>query len=204
MNLKIEILDENDNSPTFPGAPFKCSFSEDTAIQSTVCSNFESADADYFPSLSYSLHSEQEYFSLVQEKITGTDTTLVKIQTKRKFDREVKEFYNLDIMVCDNEENDAGCGGLAKRCSNTTIAVTILDINDNPPDLSDVPISTPFEFREDSNLVAVIDGKDIDKGENQEITYSVLKASSDEDRFYFNENILMVKPRIDFDESNDT
>ena len=84
-----------------------------------------------------------------------------------------------------------------KKCSNTTIAITIIDENDNAPDLSQVPET--FEFDEENPLVATIDGMDADKGDNKKLDYTVVSASSYVDRFSFQTNRIVANPPLNFE-----
>ena len=83
------------------------------------------ADAGTNSELSYSLESggDADAFSIDQK--TGT------ISSKTKLDRETKTSYSLTVRVTDH--------GQSPLHDTTTVDITILDINDNSPDINNLP-----------------------------------------------------------------
>ena len=82
------------------------------------------ADAGSNSELSYSLESgDVNAFSIDQK--TGT------ISSKKTFDRETKASYSLTVRVTDH--------GQSPLHDTTTVDITILDINDNSPEIKNLP-----------------------------------------------------------------
>ena len=81
------------------------------------------------------------------------------IKTKVILDRETKETYSFDVIATD--------GGATPLTGRTTVTITILDVNDNPPEFTQPSYSTTVA--EDSSTGAIVKtvlATDKDKGES--------------------------------------
>lgn len=121
--LKITLLDENDEAPKFVKNDIKISLKEDTPLN-TVVVTLTAIDPDQGTngSVSYSLDpfDETKYLnSFYLDPITG------KLVTKKALDREEVTEYTLHIIASDH--------GTPVRKSIATVTLTIEDINDNTP-----------------------------------------------------------------------
>lgn len=95
---------------------------------------------------------------------------LGEIITREPLDREMKSIHELVL-----EARDQGTPSKAARVS---LRVTVLDVNDNSPEIVD-PQSDIVSVREEQSPgteVARVRALDNDLGENATVTYSILKG----------------------------
>ncbi|XP_075066057.1 protocadherin gamma-C5-like isoform X7 [Mixophyes fleayi] len=164
FSLEIEILDINDNSPTFlsnnrtiqitevftnPGAHFFLEIAEDLDVGVNGVSQ-------------YTLN-KNSYFSLsVKNRKDGT--LVPQLILEKTLDREEKKEHSLILTATD--------GGEPARSGSCHITINVLDINDNPPvfDQSVYKIG----IKENLPLKTVLlrlNATDLDDGANGEIQY---------------------------------
>ncbi len=161
----INIEDVNDEVPQFVGPKFTFSIYEDEPIGTEV-GKVTAVDRDS-PSHShfrYDLATREEGrlpFSLDEEN--------GRLSLTQKLDREVKDYYRLTVLAKDIR--------YPTMFSNATVAVNVLDENDNAPNFlfpskqnntlvisSQVPVGY---------LIAKLTARDIDKGNNASVTYHI-------------------------------
>lgn len=110
------------------------------------------ADAGTNSELSYSLESggDADAFSIDQK--TGT------ISSRTKFDRETKASYSLTVRVTDH--------GQSPLHDTTTVDITILDINDNSPEINNLPATEQVtEGKNIGDTLFSVSASDKDQGE---------------------------------------
>ena len=96
-----------------------------------------------------------------------------QITTTASLDREDKETYTLTLIVSD------GCTGSCSISIETTVFVTVTDVNDNAPSFVQGPATAQvMENAAVDLVVAQYIAEDIDVGSNAEITYSLSSSSS--------------------------
>ncbi|XP_057660172.1 cadherin-23 [Diorhabda carinulata] len=126
VELFIQILDENDNSPSFSPEPSTLIIPEDIHV-GTEITKVEATDADSgeYAKITYLLDrlSSQGKFSLDSE--TGV------LRVSEKLDREEKPTYLLIIEGWDNYQYGFNSG--ESRNAFKQINITIKDVNDNIP-----------------------------------------------------------------------
>ncbi|KAL6112696.1 cdh8 [Pungitius sinensis] len=192
----IKVQDINDNPPQFNEGPYRASVPEMSAVGTPV-TRVTATDADdpvYGNSakLVYSILEGQPYFSV--EPNSGT----IKIAL-HGMDREMREEY---LVVIQAKDMGGHMGGLS---GTTTVTVTLMDINDNPPKFS----KSLYEFVIPEDLpVGKMGGKvkanDRDIGENSKSTYSIIEGD-DQGMFEIvtdgqtQEGILRLKKPIDYE-----
>ncbi|XP_075066090.1 protocadherin gamma-C5-like isoform X38 [Mixophyes fleayi] len=197
--LEIEILDINDNSPTFsnndhtvkitevftsPGARFALEIAEDLDVGVNGVSQY--------------ILNRNPYFSLsVKNRKDGT--LVPQLVLEKILDREEKQKHNLVLTATD--------GGEPARSGSCHITINVLDINDNPPvfDQSVYKIS----FKENLPLKTVLltlNATDLDEGLNGEIQYSFDGHTSKSARKLFGLNELSgeiyINGFMDYEELN--
>ena len=108
------------------------------------------ADGGTNSELSYSLVSgDTNAFSI------GSKTGIIR--SKIQFDRETKDSYSLTVRATDHGTNPLS--------GSTTVAITILDVNDNRPDIDNLPQRVPVpEGKAVGSVVFVLTASDKDKG----------------------------------------
>ncbi|VDI43616.1 Hypothetical predicted protein, partial [Mytilus galloprovincialis] len=171
VNVTINVLDNNDNKPLFVNTTYSMTIKENSPAHSVIGS-VSATDEDI------GRNAEISYFL-----VTGHDKFMMDVQTGeirslKVFDRESliedtgKDSYTIEIMATDN--------GITKLNDKATVEIRILDENDNPP-IFDNNIYRP-KVNENSakySPVVKVTATDLDSGENQALTYSILSGNED-------------------------
>ncbi|KAL1509863.1 hypothetical protein ABEB36_004537 [Hypothenemus hampei] len=156
--LKVIVLDENDDAPEFSESKINVSLSEGTP-PGTLVAMLTATDRDQGTngSVTYSLHQNvQDTFFL--DSLTG------KLTTKRTLDREEISFYEILVVAKDQ--------GIPSKSSTATVSLAVLDENDNSPEF--YPLKYMATISEDLKLgssILQVTATDLDKGQNSMITY---------------------------------
>ncbi|XP_051559265.1 protocadherin Fat 1a [Myxocyprinus asiaticus] len=163
-DVEITVEDVNDNAPQFNSDPYTFTVFENTEINTPVARLYATdLDTDFNAEILYSLlDSANGVFSIEEE--TGV------MRLDRPLDRELQSLYTLRARATDR--------GSPHRSSLTTVTISILDINDNPP---------VFERREYSATVAEditvgtqvlrIHAASRDAEAGAEITYAIINGN---------------------------
>nr|XP_044988008.1 protocadherin alpha-2 isoform X17 [Jaculus jaculus] len=162
--ILIQVLDVNDNEPTFPQSIYKVQLLENTANGTLVIKlNASDTDEGSNGEIVYALSSEMS--STIQTKFK-IDPTSGEIRTKGKLDYEEKKSYDIHVIA-----SDKGTPEMSGHCK---ISVKLVDTNDNAPQISITSLSLPVQ--EDAPLgtvIALISVSDRDSGENGQVTCSL-------------------------------
>ncbi|XP_053319411.1 protocadherin gamma-C5-like isoform X11 [Spea bombifrons] len=197
FNLEVEVLDINDNSPSFlisdriieitevftsPGARFPLEIAQDLDVGINGVTQ-------------YTLNPNP-YFSLsVKNRKDGT--LISQLVLEKPLDREEKEKHKLTLTAID--------GGDPIRSGSCQITVIVLDINDNTP----VFDQSVYKIRLKENIplktvIITLNATDADEGANGEIEYSFDDHTSDNARQLFDLNgqtgEISIKGTVDFEE----
>ncbi|CAJ0960733.1 unnamed protein product [Ranitomeya imitator] len=165
FNLEIEILDINDNSPSFSS---KDRIIEITELLATAGARFaieiaEDLDVSVNGVSQYTLNTNP-YFSLSVK--THKDGTLIpQLILEKVLDREEKKEHHLILTAID--------GGEPARSGTCRITIIVLDINDNPPVFNQSVYK--ISIRENlplSTVILTLNATDQDDGANGEIQFS--------------------------------
>ncbi|XP_056635801.1 protein dachsous [Diorhabda sublineata] len=172
----LEILDANDNDPVFGNDSYEFSIEENLG-RGTLVGKVSATDADIGQNaaIRYSLIPSNSSFQINQ--ISG------EITTKESLDREQKQSHDIVVEARDQ--------GVPSRSIRKTIVVTVLDVNDNAPEIVD-PQEDVISVREEQPIgteVVRIRAVDLDNGLNASITYSVVK-----NRDYDGHNVFSIDP----------
>ncbi|KAF5893646.1 protocadherin beta-16-like, partial [Clarias magur] len=128
-NVIIEIIDENDNSPSIQLMSFSNIIAENSPIGTTVAViNAEDADSGQNGLVQCKINDNMPF------RIESSLSDYYAIITDETLDRENIAEYNITILVSDQ--------GSPARHTNKTINVKISDVNDNPPVFSSDEIKT--------------------------------------------------------------
>lgn len=162
--IKVNILDDNDNSPVFPQTLIELSIEENNPPNAFLTKlHATDADSGERGQVSYFLGPEApSYFSL--DKVTGVLTVSTQL------DREEREKYRYTVKAVD-------CG-MPSRESIATVTILVLDKNDNSPRF----INKDFSFFVPENFpgfgeIGVISVTDADIGQNGWVALSVVNSS---------------------------
>ncbi|XP_016069603.1 PREDICTED: protocadherin alpha-2-like [Miniopterus natalensis] len=161
VQLLINVLDVNDNEPTFDQSVYKVQLLENTA-NGTLVIKLNSSDADEGPNseILYSFSSDLPSTIKTKFKI---DPRIGEIRTKGQLDYEETKSYEIQVIAYDN-----GTPSMTGHCK---ISVRIVDVNDNTPEISVTSLSLPI--REDAppgTVIALITVSDRDSGVNGQVT----------------------------------
>lgn len=167
MKLTVNILDENDNSPTFDPRHYTASVPENVTTGYTVIQLF-ATDKDVGPNagIRYTITSGDENldFSIAD------DTGLIRVAKYLNYER--KSRYVLTIKA---EDSPIGVDNGRVNSDEVTVVITVLDINDNYPVFPDSPyvIHVIEEYVPESKEfpVAIVKATDADSGYNGRVRY---------------------------------
>ncbi|KAG8439007.1 hypothetical protein GDO86_005266, partial [Hymenochirus boettgeri] len=181
FSLEIDILDLNDNSPTFstvdhilkitellesPGARFSLETAQDADVGSNGITQYQI--------------NPNAFFSLsVKNRKDGV--LIPELVLEKTLDREDKEEHILIITAFD--------GGKPPRSGSCQIKITVLDINDNPPVFQQPTYKINLLENPTLNtVILVLNATDMDDGSNGEIEYFFDQHTSISVRELFNLN----------------
>ncbi|XP_038652230.1 protocadherin-10-like [Scyliorhinus canicula] len=163
-HVTVEIIDVNDNSPSFskdvfslqigeltaPGARFPVERAHDPDVGSNTISNYQI--------------SPNEHFGIkVQTRTDGSRTA--ELLLEKPLDREQQSSFHIVLTASD--------GGVPHRSGTAQIHVIVVDGNDNAPIFDqEIYRATLPENSPQDTLVTIINAVDLDQGVNAELTYS--------------------------------
>nr|XP_014343511.1 PREDICTED: protocadherin gamma-A11-like [Latimeria chalumnae] len=161
MQIRIIVIDANDNTPVFTKSVYKASLAEHAAkgtiiIEVNAIDLDEGSNGEITYSFSKIAETGRQIFDL--DSITGE----IKISGNVNF--EETTFYEMEIKATDGGDRSAYC----------KVLLEIIDINDNPPEITITSISSPIP--EDSlpgTVIALLNVDDPDSGENGNVLCSI-------------------------------
>lgn len=181
--IKVQLLDDNDNAPVFLQHLIELTIEENNSPNAFLTKLYATdADSGERGKISYFLGPDApSYFSL--DSVTGILTVSTQL------DREEKEKYRYTVRAVDS--------GRPPRESVATIALTVLDKNDNSPRF----INKDFSFFVPENFpgygeIGVISVTDADAGRNGWVALSVLNQS---DIFVIDTGKGMLRAKVSLD-----
>ncbi|XP_053559873.1 protocadherin Fat 1 isoform X2 [Bombina bombina] len=189
-DIEITLEDVNDNAPEFSADPYTVTVFENTEPK-TPLTRVQAIDADagLNHKVQYSLvNSAEGQFSI--DELSGI------ISLEKPLDRELQAVYTLTVKATDQ--------GLPRKLSSvSTLVVSVLDINDNPP---------VFEHREYGSSLSedVAVGTEVlqvyatsrDIEANAEITYKII-SGNEHGKFSINPltGVLFIIESLDYEMS---
>lgn len=168
IEVRLTVLDVNDNAPEFPERSIAVSFSEsaasgtrlllDAATDKDIGNNSVTDDYRIVDG------NHDDKFRLAVTTNPSGDVSYLHLETTGKLDRETRGYYSLNISARD--------GGVPQKNGYLQVNVTILDVNDNPPifDHSDYIVSLNESVPPGTPVLQVM-ASDNDLGDNAKITY---------------------------------
>ncbi|TSK45902.1 Protocadherin alpha-3 [Bagarius yarrelli] len=194
--IEINILDVNDNAPTFSEKSHTLDIPE-SSLPGVRLPLPRATDIDVGKNTvnTYKLTSN-EHFTLALSK--GAEQSVsAELVLQKALDREKQTVIHLTLTAVD--------GGSPPQSGTSQIIVNILDVNDNAPVFSKplykttIPENVPI-----GTTVVVLNATDIDEGLNSDIFYSINKRDQDKILSIFSidahSGALIVKGKVDFEE----
>lgn len=171
--FRVEVLDLNDNRPTFTSSSLVFRVREDVKIGQIVGSvatiepNQENAIAG--SSGGYITYSLTSLISDMIKDAFEIDRNTGSLVVARELDRETQSEYRLEVRALDTSAMNN------PQSSAITLRVDIADANDNAPQWSQDPISISIsENTAIGSSVINLTATDADSGSNGEISYSLV------------------------------
>ncbi|XP_053522481.1 protocadherin beta-16-like [Artibeus jamaicensis] len=158
--VRIEVVDTNDNAPEFGQPVYKVHIPENSSVGSLVATvSASDLDSGVNGKLVYSLFrpSEDTSQTLEVNPITG------EIRLRKQVDFETVRSYEVDIKATDG-------GGLSGKC---TLYLQVLDVNDNAPEVTMSALTSPIPENSPETVVAVFSVSDPDSGDNGKTICSI-------------------------------
>nr|XP_049610413.1 protocadherin gamma-A3-like [Syngnathus scovelli] len=192
--VTIEVLDVNDNAPTFENRHLEFEISESAALGSRfVLESAYDADEGVNGLQSYSL-TPSDNFLLKQHASPGVEKH-VEMVLQKALDREARPRLALKLLAVD--------GGNPQRSGTVNIEIIILDANDNAPVFN----QTLYKAKVNENTpkgthVLTVNATDADSGSNGKVTYSFSKSKAAiADLFLINELTggIAIAKQIDYE-----
>nr|XP_040030924.1 protocadherin beta-16-like [Gasterosteus aculeatus aculeatus] len=192
--VTIEVLDTNDNAPTFQNSHLNFEISESAVLGSRF--NLEIADdADVGENgLQNYILTPNDNFVLKQH-VNPDGSKYAEMVLQKSLDREEQPRLSLKMLAVD--------GGNPQRSGTVNIDVHILDVNDNAPVFNQsLYKAVVVENAPKGTHIVTVNASDIDSGSNGKIAYSFSKSKAGiADLFDIDEatGIIFVAKDIDFE-----
>lgn len=198
IRVEVEILDLNDNSPSFAIPEREIRISESAAFGARF--PLESAqDPDVGTNaVSFYTLSPNNHFSL-NVKTLKDGKLFPELVLEQQLDREAQAKHQLVLTAVD--------GGVPARSGTTLISVTVLDINDNAPTFQSSVLRVGLaENAPVGTLLLRLNATDPDEGTNGQLDYSFGDHTSEAVQNLFgldpSSGAIRVLGPIDFEESS--
>ncbi|KAJ7336041.1 hypothetical protein OS493_013416 [Desmophyllum pertusum] len=158
VSVIIDVINENDNNPSFEQTNYLASVPENSAVLTSVIT-VTALDVDPFGQLTYSIEgNHSDAFSV--------DFTSGLITTADVLDREMIDSYVITVKATD--------GGEPPLFGVATVTINVNDTNDNPPAFNGSSFTAVISEASDiSSFVTKITASDADSGSNAKISYSI-------------------------------
>ncbi|XP_072447348.1 protocadherin gamma-A10-like [Chiloscyllium punctatum] len=169
--VAVEILDVNDNAPSFPKSQFRLEISEAAATGARF--RLESAHDPDIGNNSIQTYQllPNDYFTL-DIQMHGGERKLPVLVLRRPLDRETVPMHRLNIIAKD--------GGIPIRSGTVQVAIIVKDANDNAPVFpQSVYRVNVLEAATVGTRIIRLNATDLDFGKNGEIIYSLSSHNSD-------------------------
>ncbi|MCJ8739590.1 hypothetical protein PDJAM_G00048940 [Pangasius djambal] len=190
--LSISILDENDNSPSFPKSTITVDVLENMRIGELVASiTATDSDSGSNADITYSITANNNHGTFSISPSTGS------IFLVRKLDYETQSLYKLNITAKDN--------GRPQRSSSIPLIIHVRDFNDNPPVFTpgDIFKSIPENLPLSTSVMAIT-AHDTDADINGQLVYSIVQQTPRGSHFRINptSGVILTNSEIDREFSN--
>lgn len=198
FRVEIEVVDINDNPPSFPETDITVEISE-SATPGTRFPLESAFDPDVGSNAlrTYDITTNNYFYLDVQTQSDGNK--FAELVLEKPLDREQQAAHRYVLTAVD--------GGQPPRTGTALLVVKVLDSNDNVP-VFDQPVYTASlsENAPVGTLVIQLNATDLDEGLNGEIVYSFSNHNSNRVKDLFSidprTGRIEVRGEVDFEESN--
>ncbi|XP_068182493.1 protocadherin alpha-2-like [Antennarius striatus] len=157
VQIRVNVLDVNDNVPSFSKSLYKVRVREDTA-HGTVVIKLNATDLDEGMN-SKILYSFIKRGSTDPSNMFSLNSETGEISVKGTLDYEETPAYEVRVQATDQ--------GITPRSTHAKLLIEIIDVNDNTPEISVTSLMTPVkEDAELGTIVALVTVSDNDGGNN--------------------------------------
>ncbi|XP_047209283.1 protocadherin gamma-C5-like [Girardinichthys multiradiatus] len=181
--ITINVLDINDNFPTFEKSLYKVSISENAQNGASILT-LTAKDADEGLNgeveFAFGAHTSDNVLSVFDiDSLTG------EIRLIGSLDFETNTNYEIDVSATDK--------GNPRMEGHCTVHIEVLDVNDNPPNifLTSQPNSVP-ENAPSGTVVALISARDVDSGDNGKVILQLPKDTPFKLKPSFSDNYALI------------
>ncbi|OWF51064.1 cadherin-related tumor suppressor-like [Mizuhopecten yessoensis] len=158
--INVDVTDLNDNTPRFSYMLYSHTISENQpTITSVIKVSASDADDGENGRITYSIQDGDPHNNFTIDTVTGV------IRTRTTLDREVTDTVNLIIYAVDH--------GSSSNTGSTTVRITILDQNDNPPVFKRQFSATINEDIDVGVFILQVTTVDADIGINANVSYTM-------------------------------
>ncbi|XP_029969024.1 protocadherin gamma-A2-like [Salarias fasciatus] len=168
--VTIEVLDVNDNAPTFQNSDLDFEISESAALGSRfVLESADDADVGQNGLHSYILTPNDNF--ILKQHVNPDGSKYAEMVLQKPLDREEQSRLSLKLLAVD--------GGNPQKSGTVNIDVNILDANDNAPVFNQSVYKTAvIENAPKGTHVITVNASDIDSGSHGQVTYSFSKSKA--------------------------
>uniref|UniRef100_A0A3Q2VIW8 Protocadherin alpha-8-like n=1 Tax=Haplochromis burtoni TaxID=8153 RepID=A0A3Q2VIW8_HAPBU len=164
MNILVNVLDVNDNTPIFSKDLYSVKLNENAPVGTEVI-QVNATDPDHSQNgevvYSFGNSVSNNVFNLFD-----IDQSTGKITVKGLLDYEQKDKYEIEIQASDR--------GLAPLTTEKSVIIKIVDVNDNAPEIEVTSFSSSIpEDSRPGTTVAIISVNDLDSGVNGKVICSL-------------------------------
>ncbi|CDQ86955.1 unnamed protein product [Oncorhynchus mykiss] len=163
----VNLIDVNDNSPTFTKPLYKVRVHENVSLGTTIL-KLEATDLDE------GTHADIAYSFMKRGNVNSADDFSIdsqsgEITVKRKLDHEENAAYEIRVQARDQ--------GSSPRSGYSKVLVEVIDVNDNAPEIAVTSLMSPVkEDAEIGTVVALVTVTDKDGGNNG-LTHFIVAGS---------------------------
>uniref|UniRef100_A0A3B4ZNS3 Cadherin domain-containing protein n=1 Tax=Stegastes partitus TaxID=144197 RepID=A0A3B4ZNS3_9TELE len=186
MGIIVNVLDVNDNMPVFVRDSYTAVLKENSPVGTTIIQvNATDLDDGLNGEVVYSFGNNVNH---KLRKLFEVDANTGEIIVKGLIDFEAKDRYELDIKASDK--------GLVPLETEKSVVITIVDLNDNSPEIEVTSFSSAIpEDAKSGTTVALISVNDNDSGVNGKVICYIIPFKLDTN--YKNYYSLLVDGPLD-------
>ncbi|XP_071106394.1 cadherin-87A-like [Haliotis cracherodii] len=200
--VQVDILDENDNIPSFSNTTYNVSLAE---IDSNAQSNFQIPDLniqvidrDDPSNAMYTVvivdQSQNTFKIFPEDEVSGNVAVNLLVINATLLDYDKPSLRTQTVVLEARESN------INPRTSTATVSIFLQDLNDNSPQFTEqqyeftLPENAPVE-----TSIATIEAVDIDEGKNGGVLYSLRGTGNDQFTINATSGYLKLSKPLDYE-----